>query len=772
MRKLAAVTLSFSAAVLAANYILPINRLLDIAAVLGLIGAVLLLLLKKKYKLIAAALLFFSIGLCRFYFHNENTTVQVEKYVGNTLDVTAEVLDFPEVYDDYCRLEVRVKSNSLPELKAYLYDNEKDFAGARPGDIVFVRAKIKAADTLYGEKYDNYHSKGIYFKLSSVGDAKLSRNFDIRFLPQYLSRFLSARIGELFPEDTEVFMRSLMLGDKSDFYDDEKLYVSLSRAGLMHIVAVSGMHISFLVGLLQSLFGRSRRGAYICIIILWLFALLTGAGVSVVRAAFMHTYFLMAPIMRRENDSLTSLSLILAVLLFVNPFSIAGISLQLSFGAMCGIVLFTDRIYKQFLEKFSFAADRPLLKAVLASVSCSLSVMIFTVPLTALHFGNVQLLSPISNLLCLWAVSVCFCWAWISCALSAVPFLGIVSAALCSYVARFILLVAEIISEIPFSVLYMETEIEWIWLLITYLLFLLVYICKAAKFYVCLALTVLSMTAAGLVIFGRTIFYKNIDTFNVLDVGQGQCVTVLEENSSIMIDCGNINTIDDAGTIAAAHLYSRGRSSLDYLILSHMHEDHADGAAMLMEMIEVETLVLPGNCDKNDVLYRDIMESAKRNGTNLIELDEDIWLQAGDINVKLVRCGFGDDENERCIIAKVELNGVTLLAMADSSWRMEKSLCEEHRLRDVDVLIVSHHGSKYSSTEELLEEIGGGEAVISVGTNYYGHPHEETLEALETYGYNIKRTDELGNIEIRIGNSYVKKIWETRRKIELLRRGT
>ena len=759
MRKLAMVAGSFSAAIFAANYIIPVESISPIAVLAVAAGLICLVVCRRKAKIIPWMILFLSLGLFWFHFHNQNTVAQVQQYAGKTRNVSVKILNYPEVYDDYCRLEVKIDSRFLPNLKAVMYDNDKQLCNAKPGDRLSVRVKIDTADTIFGEKYDNYHSKGIYFKLSTRGEARLERNFDIFFLPQYIEHWLSGRISRIFPADTEVFMRSLLLGDKSDFYDDEQLYVALSRAGLMHIVAVSGMHISFLVGLLHGVLGKGRRSALICIALVWLFAFVTGAGPSVVRAAFMHSYFLMAPILRRENDSLTSLSVILAVLLGINPFAAASISLQLSFGAMCGIVLFADKIGDSILKRIPFAEKTPVLRGLVASISCSLSVMVFTVPLTALHFGNVQLLSPITNLISLWAVSICFCWGWISCALSVIPYLGLISAVLCSWLARYILLAAKLISSIPFSVLYMNTIWAWIWLLVSMVLVALAFAVKRHRFKASLAALVVSGLFAAGAMHLSSVYYRKHDTINILDVGQGQCISVLSGDSAIILDCGNINELENAGVIAAAHLYSKGRDSVDILVLSHLHEDHAAGALMLMEMIDVKTIILPYEYDDENGIFHEIKEAALRNGTELVFVKEGRQINSGDIELELIKSGFAESENERCLITKIECDGIEMLAMADASAKMEKELVKSHELKDVDILVVSHHGSRYSSSEELLEAVGGNVALISVGYNYYGHPAEETLEALETYGYNVYRTDIAGDIEIRIGNNYGKKSW-------------
>jgi competence protein ComEC len=772
MRKLAMAAIAFSVAIFTANYILPIKWLLRVAALIAGVGIVfitILIILKKNYKLYAVLMLFFAIGLYSFYFHNRNTVIVAEEYAGESHWVMAEVLDFPEIYDDYCRIIVRLESGKQQKLKALLYDNDKQLLEAKPGNKIYMAAHVKAADTLYGEKYDNYHSKGIYLKLSSAGYVQLFDGFKIKYLPQYVSHFLSAKINEIFPDDTEVFMRSLMLGDKTDFYDSEELYVSLSRAGLMHIVAVSGMHISFLVGLMQSLLGRGRRSAFMCIALLWFFVFVTGAGASVIRAAFMHTYFLMAPILRRQNDSITSLSVILATLLLINPFAIASISLQLSFGAMCGIVLFSDKIHRMLSSKLSTFSGSIILRGIVASISCSLSVMVFTIPLTALHFGNVQLLSPVTNLISLWAVAACFCWGWISCALSVFPVLGVLSATLCSYLARYIILVAKLISAIPFSVLYMQTKFAYLWVVGVYVLFAVPYALRIKNIAVYLTFAIFSALSAALLMYGTAMYYKTHETLNILDVGQGQCVTLLTGESTIVLDCGSINTLDNAGAIAASHLYSRGRPAVDMLVLSHLHEDHASGAVMLMEMMKVKTLILADNYDETDPLYLELSDCARRRGTELIQIDEDYTVRTGDTVVELLYNDSSADENESCIISKITHKGIEFLAMSDASRKMERGLVEEYDLSSIDILLVSHHGSKYSSDAKLLEEIEGETAIISTGWNYYGHPDDETLDALETYGYNVYRTDELGDIEIRVGNSYVEKNWKDRYEIKLPR---
>ncbi len=753
MRKLATAAISFSIAVFAANYILKSENLLLLAIIFGTVGLVLALLRLKWLK--RPAIIFFSlaVGFVAFWVHNRNTVLNAEKFDAQTHMVEAQILTYPEVYDDYCRLEVRVTSDHLPNLKAYLYDNDKQLSGAKPGDSVSLRAKLSLANTLYGEEYRGYYSKGVYLKISSQDSIKLEPGrFDIFLVPQHISHWLSSRIEDIFPDDTEVFMRSLMLGDKTDFYGDESLYVSMSRAGLMHIVAVSGMHISFLIHFLYHIFGKGKYSAIICLVLVWLFALVTGFGPSVVRAAFMCSTMLMTPVLRRENDNITSLSAVLAALLFVNPFAAASVSLQLSFAAMAGIVLLGGKIYRAMGNKIKELLKHKLVRSVLLSISSSLSVMVFTIPLIAIHFGTVPLLSPITNLLNIWAVSACFCGGWISCALSVFPFLGEISAWLCSWLARYIFFTVELISSIPFAVLYASTKGTWLWIGFSYAVFVIFAFLGIKGILKYVLPTVISYAlVAGVMVYNIRL-HAGEDTISFLDVGQGQCVTVLTEDVTAVFDCGNTYTIDDPGMIAAARLYSRGRTEVDFLFLSHLHADHANGAVTLMESIKVNNLVLPSDYDDSDALYNDIVASAKRNGTKIINIDSDTKIDYGDIGIKIYKVGSGDDENERCLISKIRVNETEFLFLADSTARMQRELAEKENLSNVDVLLVSHHGSKYSYSEELLAELEAEIAVISVGNNYYGHPSDETLEALKRYRYNVYRTDVDETIQLTVGN--------------------
>ena len=200
------------------------------------------------------------------------------------------------------------------------------------------------------------------------------------------------------------FVRALVTGNRDNLTDE--FTTSLERAGLSHTVAVSGMHLAFLASLLTALLGRGRRSTAL-FTVLWvaLFCGIAGNTPSVLRAAVMILMLQLAPLLDRERDGPTSLALALFLLLWVNPFSAAHIGLQLSFTAVAGILLVSDRVQGWLLKKLRMdQLSKPrgwgerLLQTgpyfVVSTLSATLGASVLTIPLVALHFNMISLIAP------------------------------------------------------------------------------------------------------------------------------------------------------------------------------------------------------------------------------------------------------------------------------------------------------------------------------------------------------------------------------------------
>ena len=238
----------------------------------------------------------------------------------------------------------------------------------------------------------------------------------------------------------------------------------------------------------------------------------------------------------------------------------------------------------------------------------------------------------------------------------------------------------------------------------------------------------------------------------VIDVGQGQSVAVLSGEETLVIDCGGINTLENAGEETGSYLLSCGRDHVDALLLTHLHSDHCNGVPMLLEMIPVKTLILPSDVEDTDGQLQEILSAAERCGTAVSYLSEDEERGFGPIRARLFAPMSKGEANERCMTGVFSLGDFDMLVTGDSSKTTERALLAHHPLTDLELLIVGHHGSRYASAGELLGSIGADTAVISVGYNTFGHPTNETLERLAAYGYTIYRTDLNGTVEFFIGS--------------------
>lgn len=753
MRKLAIACGCFSAAVFLAQFILPISWLFPLALGLALSGIALVLLKRRWLLALIISLCAMAAGFYAFGMHSMLTIERAHELEGQEIYTSARVLTAPVAGSDWTRVEVALRIDEKRELNALLFDYDGRLINSRPGDQFKARFSLRAADTRYGEPYNSNPARGVY--LIAYTRSRLyptGHRFTLRGLASAWNARLCDRIRSVFPEDTYAFFQALMLGEKSDLYEDEVLHLSLSRAGLMHMVAVSGMHIMFLVGMLRQLLGNTRRAALLSILLIWSFVLLTGATPSAVRAGFMQTIALLAPILGREEDPPTSLLFALALILLCNPFAAGSVSLQLSFASLAGIELFANRIRRSVLDAIPKALPGRMRNYLSSNIANSLGVLVFTTPLVGLYFGYVSVLSPLTNILTLWAVPICFGAGYLCCLVSLL-FLPLAQllAWIVSWLARWIIWIARVFSAPGFSCLYLCLKWNWLWLALVYVLFIVFSLLLRKSWLRWFCPTALAVFSLFAMLTATRLYYGNAPGYmTAIDVGQGQSLAVFSGEKTVLVDCGNINSLDDAGDETGAYLCSRGRESIDLLVLTHLHADHADGVTRLMAYLPVREILIGPDMEDPNELIPQIREAARRNGTKIRILREDRCESIGAIRVSLFTPGASGDINERCVTAKITIGSYDMLITGDINMTAERELLAEHALHDIELLIVGHHGSKYASSPELLEEIGADIAIISCGFNNFGHPTPETLERLADSGYTVYRTDQDGTFELRL----------------------
>ena len=759
VRKAAWVCLPFAAAVAFCRYLVPESGWIPagVACLLALIPSSLLrgrARTRAFLALIAAAVGF---GACTV--QSYTLLRPCEALVGERREVTLRVTDYPDAYDDSAYVTVQLTQDDVPRVRCRLVSyTPGELDGLVPGDELRATVRFASAAVRNGRQVDNYTSQGVFLRASCVGPPeRLGRwRFSALYYPATLCESIVGMCRQRFPRDAAPFMTALLTGNKADLYDDESYY-DLAEAGLAHVVAVSGMHISYLAGFLFLLLGRRRWAVVLSFPILLFFAAMTGFTPSVTRAVFMQMCLLSAPLFRREEDALTSLSVILAAMLLRNPCAIGGASLQLSFASMAGIWLVSGRIYTALHKRLDATAIwrvrvlRPALAFITATFSSGVGAQVFTLPLCAVHFGYVSTVSPLANFLCLWLISTLYLGGYLTVTLAAIlPAAGAMLGGVLSWGVRYIRLVTRLLRYLPCECVYMLAPVNAVWLIFSYTVFGAAWWRGRRSGFrpvapMCLSLLFLYATAIG-----TRLGWDEDLRLTALDVGQGESVVLTCGPRSAVIDCGGSFVPHDAGDAAVSFLRAQQRTHLDALILTHLHADHVNGAAEVLTRLDVDTLYLPLQPDEDGYLPA-ILTAARRSGTRVYWVTEDITLGLGDMELTIWAPVLSGDENENCLMILAAQNDFEALVTGDSLAAAEWLLCARSELPDAEVLVVGHHGSKTSTCAALLEELRPDLALISVGYNNYGHPHAEVLRRLENYHIPVLRTDEEGSITVKAG---------------------
>ena len=760
MRTLAVFSLSFSAAVLCSRFCRSPAAVLTLSAAFFFLFAVLILLKKYLPLILMVAACGAATGFGWFYLFSSFTLQQARNLTEDTRTIAVLVTDYPKTASYGSSVRGELATEGLPSLGVLLYDSSFSISACEPGQIILCEASLKASDIRYGAQYDGYVSSGVFLIATAKGNVKFGENISqLRFIPVRVKHALLNAADRVFSSSVRPFMKSLMLGDKTELYMDAGKEHALSASGIMHIVAVSGMHIAFVVGFVQLMFGSSQKSSVLCLILIWFFVIMTGCSPSAVRAGIMHSVLLMAPLFHREKDTFTSLSFALLILLIQNPYSVMSVSLQLSFASAAGVTLFSERLRVFLSSVFGKISGFRLMQYLIGILAVSLSVMIFCVPVSALHFHSVQLASPVTNALVIWAVSLCFGGGYAACLIALIfPVAAKLISVPVEILVKYILLCAKTVAGFPYTSLYTCSDFAVYWISGVYVLFLLAVLLPLKNFFKVVVPAFASVISLALLIGVTTVRYNSYPAvFSAIDVAQGECVTAFSGENTVMIDCGGIFSTENAGETAGQYLLSTGRKQVDFLVLTHLHKDHVNGIEMLLEYLPVDEIAISAYVHDDDGQLDLIRKAAEAHGTAITWLKEDAEAYVGRMKIRLITPVLEGDTNERCTAALISVGNCDLLVTGDAPKEAERQLVKNYALPEIDFLAVGHHGSKTSSSEELMQCLdSNAKAVISVGYNTYGHPSEETLQILQKTlpQENIYRTDRDGTVQFIIEDYY------------------
>ncbi len=749
MRKLMIFALGFTVAVIAYIWLLPGETALLLLPCCLLAALVSCFFSSKRSdhpRRVRLAALGAALGLLWTWGYEQWKILPLRALAGEAVAVQGQVIDVPTETDYGCSVVCRMeKGRILLYLDCPAEEIQLGDRVSLTADVMDVSQDMADEQSLY------YQSMDIFLLGLQNGTVSVERPEKLPFslYPAAFAHRLCATISNAFPQDVEGFIRALLTGDKSGL--SYSVRSDLSASGISHVVAVSGMHVSLLTGMILSLFGK-RRTLTVCFCtgVILFFAAMLGFTPSVSRAVLMNCVLLYAPLFRRENDLLTSLSMALLAILLCNPWSLANVSFQLSFAAMAGIVLLTPTFYGVFARHFRLKrleeSGSPLFKPLfyIATVmGTSIGSAIATTPILVHFFDSVSVIAPVTNLLTMAVISSTFPAAFLA-ALAGMLWLPLGEAMgwLVAWPIRYVLWMAKLLGGIPNAVVYTDSTYILAWIVTAYAL-LGVYLhwrrsCRERVLSACLVVTLV-----GAVLFSG--LDMGTGTLTAMDVGQGQCIVLRSGGQTALIDCGG-DAGDENGDSVAKKLLSQGETKVDAVILTHFDQDHVCGLEQLMKRLDVVRLYVPdiqqGEESRETVLYL-----AQKEGAEVVFITVHTELTLGNYCINLYPPSDREVKNAS-LAALLSLEEYDILVTGDMTSDQERKLLAKYDFPDIEVLFAGHHGSKYSTCAELLETTAPETVIICVGENTYGHPTAEVLARIEAIGAEVYRTDLCGDITI------------------------
>lgn len=700
---------------------------------------------------------------------------EVNEWDGSTVTVTGHVYrkDTKYFYLDSVLLQNSAASQqqifSLNENLICEYDEDAPTIGS----MVEVRGIFQCFQnaTNPGE-FDSaayYHSIGICGKLQEV--TLIDRGKDCSVLQETLfnlQQYFRKRLYQVFPGKEASVMAAMLLGDKSDL--DSEIKDLYQDNGIIHILSISGLHIS-IIGM--SIYKALRRmgvpvwvAAPVGGIVLLLYGIMTGMSVSACRAIGMFLIRILGEIAGRTYDMLTAMAIMAAGMVGVNPSNLENAGFLLSFGSILGI----GALYPALLPK-----DTPKL---CQSVLASLSITLTTLPIQLWFYYEVPTYSILLNLLVLPFMTPVMLTGMIAMLIPGLGIVGTVASVILSGYEWFCM----IFEKLPFARWNPGRPEIWqvvlyycLWVLVLGLGYYRAHGAESKKpkedkklkennRKCCRKLLFAQYGVAAAAVIVLAFPYPKQTTVTFLDVGQGDCICIqLASGEVYLFDCGSSSRSKIGEYVLMPFLKYHGISHVDGVFVSHPDADHCNGIKELLANgtewgITVEAVILPDVAD--DLQIAELVEAAESAAQKTpITVGT---IKAGD-SWKIGDCQFLclhpsentdiTDTNAYSQCFYIEQRGAfSLLLTGDVEEEGEEQLFRElqkRNIEDIAILKVAHHGSGYSTGEELLEQISPAVAVISCGEgNRYGHPHEETLRRLDDVGCKVLMTPEYGAITI------------------------
>jgi competence protein ComEC len=568
---------------------------------------------------------------------------------------------------------------------------------------------------------------------------------------------ISEKIDRLIGGEEAKFLKGLVIGERSEIPLDVK--TAFINAGVMHILAVSGLHVAIVVLMLliilQVLRIPEKPRIIITSLLLVYYIMLTGGAASVARSVIMAIVFLSAKLFEQKSDMYNTLAVSAMILLLIDSKQLLQPGFQLSYVAVFSLIYLYPKISS--MAKFfpKSAQENKIVKAIVASFAVSVAAGLGTLPFTSAYFGKISIISflanlvivPLSNVILvlgMLAVGLAYCSTWIAS----------VYGELTSVLTWLLLRLVELFGNAPLA--YIDSHFSLV---------------ASIIFYACVGiiihlgrreyrgrLVIASLLILNLWLFGMIGFAPDEKLrVTFLDVGQGDAIFLeFPDGKKMLIDAGPKTITLDAGTrFILPYFKFKGIKSLDAIVITHPDADHLGGIPAILrelpvgQIFEGQSISLSSLYKEYESLLDSISGKRVKAATGMSMNEEQ--------NMRILTLHppnpVGDSTkrqslNNQSVVLKMIYGKTSILLTGDAETVSEELLmCRYDGFLKSDILKVAHHGSKSGTSGEFLRVVHPHTAVISVGAkNKFRHPSPEVLNRLDSMRCGRFRTDESGAI--------------------------
>ncbi len=689
---------------------------------------------------------------------------------------------------------LRSENTQIPLYKILMTADEETELSA--GSLVLVSGIISVPEPASNpgqfDLQSYYASQNIYYTVSASACTVLEQGGGVREMLLTVRNHLSSSLDSVADQDSAEVLKAILLGDRSGLTADSRR--SWQVGGVLHLLAISGLHIS-LVG--QGLLKLLRKAglpmapaAAAVFLVLAGYCLMTGASPSSLRAVCMFAVYLGSKLLLRTYDSLCALALTGILMLLENPAVLFFIGFQMSFCAVLAVSLCwpalswllpgqikkpaavrtrpgpAEEVTPQRLEKTWISWFHYYRRRLLHQAAFWLVMTAAMLPLTSWYYYEISIWGMLPNLLLIPAAPV----------LLASGIFGTLAGSICRPAGRIAILpacwilqkiswLAERIRELPAATLVCGKPEIWQTALSAAILCILTGILlkeraaagkQAEKKRKIRKDRCRKLAGAGLFLFLSVLLVRRIPLWSLtaLDVGQGDCLVLRDRSACFMVDGGSSSVSSVGNYRILPYLRSQGISRLDGIIVTHPDEDHINGILEILTAVKEKQATL-----KVDVLYlpvwmeeseeeEELKKAASAAGARICYLAKGDSIHTENMELTVlyplyeggIRSG-----NSGSVVLSMSCGNFDALLTGDLESNAESFLLPLDRT--YEYLKVGHHGSRGASSAEFLSQVQPSAAVISAPEDsIYGHPHQETLDRLTAAGAQAYVTRDCGAV--------------------------